>query len=84
MPSYGAGQDFVLLEEFLNVVFAEVRLEGWLRGGRGLVQREDIVCGFEFGDGDEADLECRVVSRWVLGRLKGWMGVLLCCLGGRR
>jgi len=26
------------------------------------MQREDIVCGFEFGDGDEADLECRVLA----------------------
>lgn len=31
------------------------------------MEGEDVVCGFEFGDGDEADLECRVVSRWVLG-----------------
>jgi len=75
VPFYGAGQDFVLLEEFLDVVFAEVRLEGWLRRGGWFMQREDIVCGFEFGDGDEADLECRVVSRLVFGGLERWVGV---------
>jgi hypothetical protein len=37
--------------ELLGVVFAEVEM-----GGRGLVEGEDVGGGFEFGDGDEADL----------------------------
>lgn len=48
MPPYFAGQQFGLLEELLLVVFAEVKV----RVGRG-VEGEDVVGGFEFGDGDE-------------------------------
>jgi len=84
VPFYGAGQDFVLLEEFLDVVFAEMGLERWLRGGGWFVKRENVVCGFKFGDSDEADLECRVLVDVLL---KGWRDksvLLLCCLGGRR
>ena len=49
VPLDGAGQEFGLFEEFLHIVFAEMGLE---RGGRGLVQGEDVVGGFEFRDGD--------------------------------
>ena len=48
------------------------------------MQREDIVCGFEFGDGDEADLECRVLAGGFWGDWRDGWALLLCCLGGRR
>lgn len=49
MPADLAGQDLGFLQEFLLVVFAEVEVRG-----RRLVEGEDVVGGFEFGDGDEA------------------------------
>lgn len=48
MPVDGAGQEFGFFEQFLDVVFAKVGLE---RVG-GLVEGEDVVGGFELGDGD--------------------------------
>jgi hypothetical protein len=52
VPADGAREELGFLEEFLNVVFAKVCVE---RGWR-LVEGEDVVCGFQLGDGDEADL----------------------------
>ena len=49
MPADGGREQAGLLEEFLEVVFAEVEVGGW-----GVVEGEDVGCGFEFGDGDEA------------------------------
>jgi hypothetical protein len=66
MPPYGAREELGFLEQFLHVVFAEVLVEG--RGG--LVEGEDVVCGFEFGDGYEADLisiSFGRVKRWDIG-----------------
>jgi hypothetical protein len=56
VPADRAREERRLLEELLDVVFAKVRVCGvW-----GLVQGEDVVCGLEFGDGNEADLEVDV------------------------
>jgi hypothetical protein len=52
VPADRAREERGLLEELLDVVFAKVRVGGI----RGLVEGENVVCGFEFGDGDEADL----------------------------
>ncbi len=52
MPPDRAGEDFGFLEKFLDIVFAEVRLQG----RRRLVERENVVGRFEFGDGYESDL----------------------------
>jgi hypothetical protein len=56
VPADRAWEERGLLEEFLDVVLTKVRV----RGVWGLVEGEDVVCGFEFGDGDEADLEVGV------------------------
>jgi hypothetical protein len=53
VPADGAGEELGFLKEFLDIVFAEVCMYRRC----GLVQGEDVVCGFQFGDGDEADLE---------------------------
>ena len=50
MPVDGLWEENGFGEQFLEVVFAEVEVRVW-----GGVQGEDVVCGFEFGDGDEAD-----------------------------
>lgn len=50
MPADLAGQELGFLEEFLLVVFAEVEV-----CSGGVVEGEDVVGGFEFGDRDEAD-----------------------------
>jgi hypothetical protein len=63
---YGAGEDLALLEELLDVVFAEMGL----RGIGGLVEGEDVVCGFEFRYGYEADLGRVRDVGWVFGRLE--------------
>lgn len=52
MPSYGAGEELRFLEELLDVVFAEVVVDGVGR----LVEGEDVGGGLELGDGYEADL----------------------------
>ena len=69
MPADGTWEQGRLLREFLGVVFTEVKLRLWCtcysasrRGGsrgRGMgrtMQGEDIGGGFEFRDGDEANL----------------------------
>lgn len=43
MPSYRSREQFGFLEELLDVVLAEVGVQRLRR----LVQREDIICGFE-------------------------------------
>ena len=48
MPVYGAGEELGFLEELLDVVFAEVRVQG----GGGRMQGEDVGRGLELGDGD--------------------------------
>lgn len=53
MPSDGAREELGLLEQFLDVVLAEMRLQ---RASGGLVEGEDVVCGLELRDGYEADL----------------------------
>jgi hypothetical protein len=53
MPADGAREDLGFLEEFLDVVFAEVGLQRV----RLLVQGEDVVGGLQLGDGDETDLD---------------------------
>jgi hypothetical protein len=63
VPADGAGEELGFFEEFLDVVFAKVRVYG--RGG--LVEGEDVVCGFQLGDGDEADLGALVIC--VMERL---------------
>lgn len=56
MPANGAREEVGFGCEFVCVVFAEVDVRvGWL------VEGEDVGCGFEFGDGYEADL-CEMVS----------------------
>lgn len=47
MPSDGRWQEAGFLEQFLEVVLAEVEVGGW-----GVVEGEDVGGGFEFGDGD--------------------------------
>ena len=53
----GGGEQSGFLREFLRVVFAEIAVVV-----REVVEGEDVVGGFEFGDGYETDL-------WV-----GWGG----------
>jgi hypothetical protein len=48
VPADGAREELGLLEEFLDVVFAEVGVERLGLGG-GLVEGEDVAGGFEFG-----------------------------------
>jgi hypothetical protein len=52
VPADGAREQLGLVEELLDVVFAKVRVQRV----RGLVQGKNVVCGFQLGDGDEADL----------------------------
>lgn len=49
MPPDFLGEEFGFLEKLLLVVFAEVEMGVW-----GGVQGEDVIGGFELGDGDEA------------------------------
>ena len=51
MPSYLAGKEERFFLELLLVVFAKVEV-----GDGGLVEGENVVSGFELGDGYEADL----------------------------
>lgn len=51
VPVDGGGEEGSFLGELLGVVFAEVGV-----GGGRVVEGEDVVCWFELGDGDEADL----------------------------
>lgn len=57
MPIYRWRQEEGFFLEFLGVVFAEVsvRVEVGVRAV-GVVEGEDVGCGFELGDGYEADL----------------------------
>jgi hypothetical protein len=72
VPADGAREQLGLVEELLDVVFAKVRVQGV----RGLVEGEDIVCGLELGDGDEADL-VGGVSGCVVGLGLGWVCTFL-------
>jgi len=63
MPLDGGREESGFLREFLRVVFAEVAVPV-----RGVVEEEDVVCGFEFGDGYEADLWGVGGGRLVGGR----------------
>jgi hypothetical protein len=54
VPADRAREELGFLEEFLDVVFAKVCVQ--VRGR--LVEGEDVICGFELRDGDEADLVC--------------------------
>ena len=56
MPLYALRQDSGFLCKFLCIVLAKVEL-----GGRLLVEREDVVGGFEFGDCYKADLSRSVI-----------------------
>ena len=51
MPAYFRGKELRFCQELLVVILAEVKLIV-----RGLMEREDVGCGLEFGDGDEAGL----------------------------
>lgn len=64
MPSYRAGEEFGFLEEFLYVVLAKMGLLGigWL------VERENVICGFEFRDCYESDL-CWVSMSMTIVRI---------------
>ena len=56
----------------MDIVFAEVRVE-W----RGLLMEcEDVVCGFEFGDSNEADLG---LVRIVMVECEVRMRIHFCC-----
>jgi hypothetical protein len=52
VPADGFGQEGGFFREFLSVILAEVEVFVFR-----IVEGEDIVGGFEFGDGDEADLK---------------------------
>ncbi len=78
MPAYGAREEGGFGEEFLLVVFAEVQVLV-LGVGVGGVEGEDVGGGFEFGDGDEADLP-GLGGRLALGWLDGWVWVDDCLL----
>jgi hypothetical protein len=55
VPLYRAGEEPRFLEEFLDVVFAEVGVRLLLLGG-WLMEREDVGCGLEFRNGYKANL----------------------------
>ena len=79
MPTDGARQEEGFLLQFLLVIFAEVDVGG----GRG-VEGEDVGCGLELGDGDQADLGVGVrqgSGRWGEVREDKRCGSACLCFG---
>ena len=69
MPFNRPGQDSRFLGKLLCVVLAEVHMLGGF-----LMEGKDIVCGLQFGDGNETDLRWdhqRFGSLGVRGRSLG-------------
>lgn len=69
MPADRPREEGGFLLQLLQVVLAEVEMRG---GGR--VEGEDVGCGFEFRDGDEADLGGEMVSDGDFVGEDGWEG----------
>lgn len=63
MPLDSAREQSRFLDEFLGVVFAKVRV-----GEGRLVEGEDVIGRFEFGDGDKTNLKPKGRGR------VSWMG----------
>lgn len=61
MPLDSAREQGGFLDEFLGVVFAKVRV-----GEGRLVEGEDIIGRFEFGDGDKTNLKAKGRGRFSL------------------